>query len=75
MGPVVPTKQQQNEANNKFKAKRVFIIMNITDSPLSPDAVARHVDILVALSLSLFLELVLLLSVLLPALKDLVSEL
>lgn len=52
MGPVVPTKQQQNEANNKFKAKRVFIIMNITDSPLSPDAVARHVDILVALSLS-----------------------
>lgn len=53
MGPVVPTKQQQNEANNKFKAKRVFIIMNITDSPLSPDAVARHVDILVAHSLSL----------------------
>lgn len=75
MGPVVPTKQQQNEANNKFKAKRVFIIMNITDSPLSPDAVARHVDILVALSLSLFVELVLVLSVLLPALKDLVSEL
>lgn len=36
---------EQNEANNKFKAKRVFIIMNITDSPLSPDAVARHVDI------------------------------
>lgn len=51
MGPVVATKQQQNEANNKFKAKRVFIIMNITDSPLSPDAVARHVDIVVAQSL------------------------